>query len=58
MTARHFAQLWTALGSVLAYYSLNALVVMQGGQALFGELLFEQVDRIEALFALFVCAPF
>ncbi len=56
MSVKHLRQLWTVLGAVLAFYTLNAWIVSQGGQAIFDVDLIEDRPRVGALVAIPICS--
>lgn len=57
MNTDHFRQLWTALGTVLLFYVVNAWLASVGANPIFDFRLLEDRPKIESLLALAVCAP-
>ncbi len=56
MSKTHLRQLWTAIGAILTFYSMNAWLVSQGGNAIFDVKLLDNRPRVESLFAVPICS--
>jgi len=56
MTRAHYGTLWTAIGTILVFYTLNAWIATQGGQPLFDVNLIEARAELSGFFAIPLCA--
>ena len=55
MSPAHLKKLWTVVGTILVFYSVNAWLVSQGVHSVFEVALLDSRRRFESLFAIPVC---